>query len=116
MTEPAKKKQKTTPGQVAHPKDKPKGTKKSIPKSTLYINNLSDGIGSKNLRTNLFLLFSVYGEVIKISVNTKRQRGQAFIRMKNVDQANLAKVSLNGEIFFDKQLQIEFSANEMKAV
>lgn len=85
---------------------------KNEPKHTLYINNLSDHIGSNRLRTNLYLLFSIYGEVINISINTKKQRGQAFITMRTIDESNLAMISLNNEQFFGKPLQIQFSKND----
>ena len=66
------------------------------PKHTLYVNNL----------------FSIYGEVIKITVNPRRQRGQAFITMKNIDESNLAIISLNNEPFFGKPLHVSFSREE----
>lgn len=79
------------------------------PKHTLYVNNLSDHINLKCLRTNLYLLFSIYGEVIKISVNPRRERGQAFVTMKNIDESNLAIISLNNELFFGKPLKVTYS-------
>ncbi|EDO14624.1 hypothetical protein Kpol_322p1 [Vanderwaltozyma polyspora DSM 70294] len=82
-------------------------------KSTLYIHNLSDGIGMDKLRSNLFLLFSMYGEVIDIRLDGRQLRGQAFIRMSTPDEANLARITLNGEPFFGQPLKIEFSKNEM---
>lgn len=82
------------------------------PKHTLYVNNLSDHIDIKRLTTNLYLLFSIYGEVIKITVNPRRQRGQAFVTMKNIDESNLAIISLNNEPFFGKPLHVSFSREE----
>ncbi|CCC67777.1 hypothetical protein NCAS_0A12190 [Naumovozyma castellii] len=79
------------------------------PKNTLYVNNLDEKINTKRLRTNLFLLFSIYGEVLKVAISAKKQRGQAFITMRTVDEANLALISLNNEPFFDKPLHIQFS-------
>lgn len=109
MSEPLKKKQQV--------KAIDKGTKQPIePKTTLYVNNLADGLGSDRLRSNLYLLFSIYGEVIKISVNTKKQRGQAFITMRTIDEANLALISLNNESFFSKPLHIEYSKKDTLAI
>ncbi|CCF60456.1 hypothetical protein KAFR_0K01000 [Kazachstania africana CBS 2517] len=81
-------------------------------KSTLYVNNLNTKVNSKKLRVNLYLLFSIYGEVLKVSTNFRKERGQAFITMKGVDDANLALLSLNDEMFFDKKLHVEFSKND----
>lgn len=96
MVEPAKKKPKPGPN----------------PQRTLYVHNLSDHIGSQRLRTQLYLLFATYGEVIKVSVNVKRQRGQAFVTMRTLDESNLALLSLNNELFFGKPLKVEFSKQE----
>ncbi|KAH3898858.1 related to U2 small nuclear ribonucleoprotein B'' [Saccharomycodes ludwigii] len=85
-----------------------KNKKTIIPKNTLYVHNLNWKINKETLRENLYLLFSTYGEVIEIFINLK-MREQAFVVFKNVDEANLAKLSLNQESFFDKPLQIEFS-------
>ena len=101
MSEPVKKKQKT--------KESKDSSVTISPKPTLYINNIPDGLGSNKIRTNLYLLFSIYGEVIKISVKTRRQRGQAFVRMRTADEANLALISLNNELFFEKPLRVQFS-------
>lgn len=106
MSEPVRKKQKVSKV-IAKERNS-----KNEPKHTLYINNLSDHIGSNRLRTNLYLLFSIYGEVIKISINTKKERGQAFITMRTIDESNLAMISLNNEPFFGKPLQIQFSKKD----
>lgn len=80
----------------------------SSPKNTLYLRNLNDKIREHILRENLYLMFSVYGEVLKISI-TRKQRGQAFVIFSTIDEANLAKISLDGEPLFGKILKIEFS-------
>lgn len=105
--EPLKKKRK-----VVQPKalnSLPSGLK---PKHTLYVNNIADHIGPERLRTNLYLMFSIYGEVMKVSFNTKKQRGQAFVTMRTVDESNLAMISLNNEPFFGKPLRIAFSRQD----
>lgn len=113
MAGPARKKRKLS--------SKPKGQGVSTtskgkslyePKHTLYVNNLSDHIGVNRLRANLYLLFSIYGEVIKITVNPKKQRGQAFVTMRSIDESNLAIISLNNEPFFGKPLHVSFSNKE----
>lgn len=79
---------------------------------TLYVHNLSDGIGSQKLREQLYLLFSTCGEVVKVSINVRKNRGQAFITMKTVDESNLAAGLLNGETFMGRTLSVEFSKQE----
>lgn len=79
---------------------------------TVYIHNLADGLGSQRLREQLYLLFSTCGEVVKVSVNVRKNRGQAFVTMKTVDESNLAVSILNGETFMGKRLSVEFSKQE----
>ena len=79
----------------------------TLPNRTLYVHNLNWKIEHGNLRENLYLIFSTYGEILDIYMNHK-QREQAFITFKNVDVANFAKISLSKEIFFSKPLHIEF--------
>ncbi|CAI4064921.1 hypothetical protein SKDZ_09G1710 [Saccharomyces kudriavzevii ZP591] len=85
-------------------------------KNTLYVSQLNEKINVQRLRVNLFLLFATFGEVLKVSMNFKKQRGQAFVTMRTIDQASLAQISLNGELFFDKTLKVEFSKNETKTL
>ncbi|QLQ80505.1 hypothetical protein HG537_0D05050 [Torulaspora globosa] len=82
------------------------------PKHTLYVNNLPDHIPITRLRANLYFLFSIYGEVIKICVNPRKRRGQAFVTLKSIDEANLAMISLDKEPFFGKLLNVSFSMQE----
>lgn len=79
---------------------------------TLYVHNLSDGVGSQRLREQLYLLFSTCGEVLKVSVNVRKNRGQAFVTMKTIDESNLAARLLNGELFMGRTINVEFSKHE----
>ncbi|SCU80175.1 LADA_0B05468g1_1 [Lachancea dasiensis] len=81
------------------------------PKQSLYVNNLNDQIKLSKLRENLYLLFSTFGEVLQVKVS-KSTRGQAFIVLKTLDEANLAMISLQQETFFGKPLRIQFAHNE----
>ncbi|CAI7093797.1 ATV_collapsed_G0027530.mRNA.1.CDS.1 [Saccharomyces cerevisiae] len=111
MVEPARKKQRIdhdTHHTVAEPVTEAK--------NTLYVSQLNEKINMQRLRVNLFLLFATFGEVLKVSMNFKKQRGQAFITMRTIDQASLAQISLNGERFFGKPLKVEFSKSETKTL
>lgn len=111
MAEPARKKQKTDrdPHRIAT-------EPVAEPKNTLYVSQLNEKINTQRLRVNLFLLFSTFGEVLKVSINFKKQRGQAFVTMRTIDQASLAQISLNDELFFGKTLKVEFSKSETKTL
>lgn len=112
MTGPVRKKRKLPSKSNGRNAAVPAKQTSNEPKHTLYINNLADHVDIQRLRSNLYFLFSIYGEVIKITINTKRQRGQAFITMKSVDEANLAVISLDNEPFFGKPLRVSFSCKE----
>ena len=86
------------------------------PKNTLYVSNLNTKIDVRRLRENLFLLFSIYGEVLKVSINFKTERGRAFVTMRTADEANLALLSLNSEPFFGQPLNIDFSKKDTQGL
>ncbi|AGO10012.1 AaceriAAR022Wp [[Ashbya] aceris (nom. inval.)] len=93
----------------------PAADEPGMPRNTLYVSNLNDQIKSNTLKTNLYLLFSTFGEVVKIAMSPKL-RGQAFVVLSTVDEANLAMISLKDESFFGKPLRIQFSKSDMKEV
>lgn len=93
----------------------PTADEPGMPRSTLYISNLNDQVKISTLRTNLYLLFSTFGEVLRIAMSPKL-RGQAFVVLSTVDEANLAMISLKDESFFGKPLRIQFSKSDMKEV
>ncbi|QLL32247.1 hypothetical protein HG536_0C04160 [Torulaspora globosa] len=112
MAGPARKKRKLSSKSKMEKAAVPSASTSVEPKHTLYINNLPDHIPVTRLRANLYFLFSIYGEVIKVSVNPRKRRGQAFITLKSVDEANLAMISLDKEPFFGKLLNVSFSMKE----
>ena len=64
----------------------------------------------EELKTNLYHLFSEFGDVIEINVRkSKKMKGQAFGVFKDIPSATKAKLSLNGSLFFGKQLHIDFA-------
>ncbi|SCW02394.1 LAFE_0F05468g1_1 [Lachancea fermentati] len=85
------------------------------PKNTLYVHNLNDKVRIKTMRENLYLFFSTYGEVLQISMSPKL-RGQAFVVLRSVDEANLARLSLQGDQFFGKPVHIQFSKHNTKSI
>ena len=80
------------------------------PNQTLYINNLNDKLKVNELKTNLYHLFSEFGDVIEINARkSKKMKGQAFVVFKDIPSATNAKLSLNGSLFFGKELHIDFA-------
>ncbi|SCU84051.1 LAFA_0D07756g1_1 [Lachancea sp. 'fantastica'] len=96
-------------------KTRPDEPLQSEPKKSLYVNNLNDSVKLQTLREGLFLMFSTFGEVLEVKVS-KATRGQAFVVLKSVQEANLAMISLQKEPFFGKPLRIAFARSESKLV
>ncbi|KAG7691393.1 hypothetical protein KL930_005307 [Ogataea haglerorum] len=77
---------------------------------TLYIKNLNDKLPAAKLKQNLYILFSTYGDVIAINcTNRGKFRGQAWVALSSIEEAQAALSSLNGQLFFGKQLVIQYS-------
>jgi len=59
------------------------------------------------LKYALYLLFEAYGQITQIVCKkNNRMRGQAFIVFKEVNEAMMAKNSLNGYPIFGKAMRI----------
>ncbi|SMN17715.1 similar to Saccharomyces cerevisiae YIR009W MSL1 U2B component of U2 snRNP [Maudiozyma saulgeensis] len=79
------------------------------PCNTLHVAGIPDSISSDRARESLYLLFSTYGEVIDIKLNFRTFRHRAFVTMATVDSANLARIALDKQSFFNSPLNIRFS-------
>lgn len=88
------------------------------PNITLYVVNLNDKVGCQQLREGLFLMFTVYGDVVDINIKDKsrKMRGQAHVTFAKLESAKLAVRSLQGEAMFGKKIRISYSTNQNKKV
>lgn len=63
------------------------------------------------------MLFATYGRVIQIvALKTSKMRGQAHVVFTDTDSAADALRSLQGTMFFDKPLQIEYAKSKSRVV
>ncbi|KAI9324240.1 U2 small nuclear ribonucleoprotein B''-like protein [Zopfochytrium polystomum] len=87
------------------------------PSQTLYVKGVVGKIGKIELRKNLYHLFSRFGLILDVVV-VKREdtRGQAFIVFKETANATNALRSMQGYVFMDKALRIEYAKGKSKAV
>ncbi|KAG8990973.1 hypothetical protein FRB90_001521 [Tulasnella sp. 427] len=104
----------------------------SIPPNTaLYIRNLNDKvkkegsstlflidmsqlniqpISSSELRKQLYNLFTPYGKVISVVAQKgQKMKGQAFVVFRDLASATTAMRSLDGELFYEKAMHIEYA-------
>lgn len=88
------------------------------PNQTLYVKNLNDKVNYDVLIHNLYLIFSTYGDVIEINMKrkSKQMRGQAHVVLDSTKNATLAIENLQGTIFFNKPLVLNYSNKKSKVV
>eukprot|EP00668_Euglena_longa_P040652 GGOE01053529.1.p1 GENE.GGOE01053529.1~~GGOE01053529.1.p1 ORF type:complete len:246 (+),score=114.77 GGOE01053529.1:95-832(+) len=87
------------------------------PQQALYVHNLNDKLQKEELKRALYLLFSQYGPLMDIvAVKTQRMRGQAFVVFKDVTAATTAMRQVQGMLFFEKQLKIQYAKSKSDVV
>jgi U2 small nuclear ribonucleoprotein B'' len=74
---------------------------------------LNERIKIVDLKNSLFQLFSTYGEVHEVHAKQNiRQRGQAYIVMKDPSLAEMAIKTLRAYPFFGKPLRLNFAKKD----
>ncbi|KAL3315941.1 U2 small nuclear ribonucleoprotein B'' [Cichlidogyrus casuarinus] len=87
------------------------------PSQTLYINNLNEKIKKHDLKKGLYYLFCPYGRMLDIiAMKTIKMRGQAFVIFADTASATTALKMLQGFVFFQKPLRIQYSRKESTQV
>ncbi|VEU23994.1 DEKNAAC105200 [Brettanomyces naardenensis] len=80
------------------------------PNYTIYVKNLNDKVSKSAMQRNLYVLFSTYCDVVRISYRNKgKLRGQAWLNVSSIEDAELALVRLRGISMFGKKVEMEFS-------
>lgn len=83
------------------------------PKHTIYINNLNDKIKFEPMKQSLHGAFSQFGPIVDIVMRKSyRLRGQAFIIFKDVESAAKAMRVMQGFVFYDRPLRIQYAKTE----
>ncbi|EFC46330.1 predicted protein [Naegleria gruberi] len=87
-----------------------------MPNNTIYINNINEKIKVPTLKKQLYSMFGQFGEVLDVIASRyEKTRGQAFIVFKDVATATAAKKKLNGYVFHDKPMHINFAKSKSDA-
>jgi len=88
----------------------------NTPNPTLYLKNLNDKVKKEELRTQLYALFSSYGNILDIVAQRGlKMKGQAFVVFRDLASATSAMRGLDGEQFYDKKLHIEYAQKQSHA-
>lgn len=87
------------------------------PSCTIYVRNINDKVSKDAAKRSLYILFSTYCDVLQIFyTNAGKLRGQAWLVVSSIEEAELALVRLRGITVFGKNLQMEFSRNTSRLV
>lgn len=83
------------------------------PKHVIYVNNLNDKIKIHTMKQHLHAAFSQFGPIVDIVMRKSyRLRGQAFIIFKDIECAAKALRTMQGFIFYDKPMRIQYARTE----
>lgn len=87
------------------------------PNQSLYVSNLNEKVGQRELRKALYLVFSQFGNVVEInSHHTYKLRGQAWVIFDTLAGATKAQKDLNGFVFYGKPLRVLFAKNKSDVI
>ncbi|OJD35159.1 rna recognition domain-containing protein [Diplodia corticola] len=87
------------------------------PNQTLYCRNLTDKMPKKDLKRELYLLFSTYGSVLDIvTMKTMKMRGQAHIVFQDISKATQAMRNLDEKDFHGKKMIIQYARSKSNFV
>jgi len=79
------------------------------PNPSVYVNNLNDKLKKTELKKNLYLLFSQYGNILDIHCDKARLRGQAWIIYDALAGATRAVRDLHNFLFFGKTMHLSYA-------
>jgi len=83
----------------------------AVPSACLYINNINEKVKVNVLKKMLNMVFSQYGRVTSITAYSGlKTRGQAWVAFETESAASSALKAKQGFNFYDKPLQLQFSA------
>ena len=83
--------------------------------TTLYFKNLNTRYRPQTLRTHLYNLCSIYGQIISVRASKKSGlRGQAWVVFKEIGQAAAAMQALQSFPFLSKPLVVQYAKTPSK--
>ncbi|CAI2375951.1 unnamed protein product [Moneuplotes crassus] len=92
--------------------------KEKLPRnSTIYIKNMNSKIKTEYLKMSLQNVFSQFGKILQISIKKNfRMRGQAFIIYEDEDMAEKALKAMDGALFYQKPLMINYARKKSDVI
>lgn len=85
------------------------------PIRTLYLRNLNEKVGAQELKRRVRVLVSRYASVLDVVVRkAMRLRGQAFVTLGSVQEAELVKSLLHKFFFLGRTVEVYFARSTTK--
>lgn len=104
---------------VSEAKKRKPGDVQDLPKppldsaNTLYVQNLNDQVSVGDLRTTLYMVFSIYGHLIAVNAHkSPKMRGQAHIVFARPEFAARALEKLQGHLVLGKPLKLAYAKSK----
>ena len=87
------------------------------PNHTIYVKNLNEKINKRELKRQLYYLFSQHGTILDIvAMRTPKMRGQAFVVYSEIPDATKAIRAMQGFPFLEKQLKLQYSKTDSEVI
>lgn len=80
---------------------------------TLYVKNINSKVNRDKIKHNLYVLFATYADVFQIQYT---KRGQAWISVSSIQEANRCIEYLNNFPFFEKDISVQFANNNSSKI
>jgi len=87
------------------------------PNQTVYVHNINEKLKKNDCKKALYAYFSRYGTILDIvACRAQRLRGQAWIVFKDIAAAGNAIRDLQGMMFYDKPLKINYAKTKSDVI
>ena len=92
------------------------------PSPTIYINNLNEKTAVDTVKEEIEAMFGQFGVVRQVTAmkgrlpNGHYRKGQAWVLFDSIEAASAAKDKMQGFVYHDKEMRIEFSKNKSDAL
>jgi len=87
------------------------------PKRTLYINNISCKVPTRQLRKDIISMASEYGKVVAcVCMKSFWRRGQAYLSFSNQDEADKCYNELNSRPYAGQRLRVNYARQDTHTV
>ncbi|RKP07721.1 hypothetical protein THASP1DRAFT_30463 [Thamnocephalis sphaerospora] len=89
----------------------------AAPNQALYVANLNHRVKKEEMKRSLHMLFTAYGRIVDIvHTRTDKMRSKAFVIFRDIPEATAALRGLNGFLFYERPLVVEYASTKAHAI